>query len=92
MEPHLHHSLKSSTHFGFNIDLNLNLLDNQIGDEGKGPSVQQNISTPSPNNLECSVGMPTKFLEVVVKAKIFMVWKLFDKNDANDRILFKLIL
>jgi hypothetical protein len=52
MNPH-HFSSQSSTHFDFNIDPNLNLINNEIGDEGEGLSVQQqNIDTP-----ECSVGM-----------------------------------
>jgi hypothetical protein len=40
MNPY-HFSSQSSVHFDFNIDLNLNLLNNEIGDEGEGLSVQQ---------------------------------------------------
>jgi hypothetical protein len=48
-----HFSSQSSAHFDFNIDPNLNLLNNEIGDEGEGPSVQQeHINTP-----KCCVGM-----------------------------------
>jgi hypothetical protein len=49
----------------------LHLLDNKIGDESKGPSVQQDISIL--NNLECSMDISTKSSEVVVRIKISMV-------------------
>jgi hypothetical protein len=49
----------------------LNLLDNEIVDEGEGHSVQQNISTPY--NPEYSMGIPTESLKIVLRTKISMV-------------------
>jgi hypothetical protein len=47
MDPY-YFSSQSSAHFESNIDPNLNLLNNEIGDEGEGPNAsvqQQNIET-----------------------------------------------
>jgi hypothetical protein len=54
MDPH-HFSSQSSAYFQFNVDQNLNLLNNEISEEGEGHSIQQNIIAP--NDTECSTGM-----------------------------------
>jgi hypothetical protein len=66
----------------------LNLLDNEIGDKVEGSSVQHNISTH--NNPEYSMGMPIESSKVVVRQKIFVVWKIFYKNYANDWVIRKI--
>jgi hypothetical protein len=60
MDPY-HFSSQSSAHFEFNIDSNLNLLNNEIGDEGEGPSTsvqQQNIDIPECSVRIGSIGIP----------------------------------
>jgi hypothetical protein len=48
-----------SAHFNFNIDPNLNLLNNEISDESEGPSIQQqqNIDTPEYSRGIESIGI-----------------------------------
>jgi hypothetical protein len=70
-------------------------LNNEIGYEGEGPSVQvqqQNIDTS-----EYSVRMgsmcippPSETSEAVVRTKTSVVWKFFDKNDTNDKATCKI--
>jgi hypothetical protein len=54
-----HFSSQSSAHFDFNIDLNLNILNNEVGDEGEGPSVQQ-----QQQNLDISEEATTEVVRV----------------------------
>jgi hypothetical protein len=72
-----HFSSQSSAHFEFNVDSNLNLLNNKIVNEGEGLSVQQNINAL--NDLECNIGMGSMGIpsietsKVVIRVKTFVV-------------------
>jgi hypothetical protein len=71
----------------------LNLLNNKIGDEGESPSVQYNINTHNDPQYSIrigSMGIPTETSKAIARAKTFVVWKLFDKDVANDKATCKI--
>jgi hypothetical protein len=95
MELHHHPSSQLSAHFDFdfrcmdNIDPTLD-LDNKISSKGEDLLAQQNISSFNPNNPKSNIGVPIESSEVMERMKTFVVWKLFNKDNTNDRVIYKI--